>query len=242
MTGFSDFIVYVDESGDHNLIKVNPDFPVFCLSFCVVAKGRYLSKIVPSFQKFKFDFWGHDLIILHEHEIRKSKNKFNFLMESEDIRDRFFGQINALIENADMSVFAAVIQKDRLMEKYLFPDNPYHIALLFCMERLQEFLIRNDQRGKRISVVFESRGKKEDKDLEIEFRRICDNERNWGYKNPNFREFDFEPIFVPKAVNSTGLQLADLVARPVALSVIKPGQTNRAYEIIKEKLNLKIFP
>jgi len=239
---FSDFIVYVDESGDHNLINVNPDFPVFCLSFCIVTKDRYLSKIVPSFQKFKFDFWGHDLVVLHEHEIRKSKNKFSFLMESQEVRQVFFGELNSLIKNADMSVFAAVIQKGRLKKQYAYPDNPYHIALLFCMERLREFLISNSQENKRISVVFESRGKKEDNDLEIEFRRICDNERNWGYKSPNFKMFDFEPIFASKATNSTGLQLADLVARPIALSVIRPDQPNRAYEIIKEKLSLKTFP
>ncbi|HHL42793.1 MAG TPA: DUF3800 domain-containing protein [Hellea balneolensis] len=242
MRNFSDYIVYVDESGDHNLVNVNPDFPVFCLSFCVVTKERYLSKIVPAFQKFKFDFWGHDLVVLHEHEIRKSKNLFSFLMESKEVRQNFFRALNDLVEDSDISVFAAVIQKDRLKNKYAYPDNPYNIAMLFCMEKLRDFLVQNNQKNKKISVVFESRGKKEDNDLEIEFRRICDNERNWAYKNTDFKEFDFEPIFAPKAVNSTGLQLADLVARPVALSVIKPGQPNRAYEIIKEKLSLKIFP
>ena len=29
MPEFSDYIVYVDESGDHSLKSVNPEFPVF---------------------------------------------------------------------------------------------------------------------------------------------------------------------------------------------------------------------
>ena len=52
-----------------------------------------------------------------------------------------------------------------------------------------------------------------------------------------------EPRFVKKAINSTGLQLADLTARPIALDVLRPGQSNRAYEIIKRKLTArKVFP
>ena len=36
MAEFSDYIVYVDESGDHSLTSIEADFPVFSLSFCVV--------------------------------------------------------------------------------------------------------------------------------------------------------------------------------------------------------------
>jgi hypothetical protein len=40
---------------------------------------------------------------------------------------------------------------------------------------------------------------------------------------------------IPKASNSTGLQLTDLMARPVALKHLRPGQPNRAYDIIETK-------
>jgi hypothetical protein len=38
-----------------------------------------------------------------------------------------------------------------------------------------------------------------------------------------------------KKSNSEGLQIADLLARPIGLSVFKPSQPNRAYEVAKEK-------
>ena len=38
MTGFSNYIVFVDESGDHSLTSIDPQFPVFSLSFCIVRK------------------------------------------------------------------------------------------------------------------------------------------------------------------------------------------------------------
>ncbi len=39
MSDFSDFVVYVDESGDHCLTKIESDFPVFVLSFCLFRKS-----------------------------------------------------------------------------------------------------------------------------------------------------------------------------------------------------------
>lgn len=31
--GFSEFVVYVDESGDHGMVKIDPNYPVFVLAF-----------------------------------------------------------------------------------------------------------------------------------------------------------------------------------------------------------------
>ena len=35
---FSDYVVYVDESGDHSLTSINPDFPIFCFGFLCVSQ------------------------------------------------------------------------------------------------------------------------------------------------------------------------------------------------------------
>ncbi len=35
---FSNFIVYVDESGDHGMQTVDPNYPLFVLAFCVFYK------------------------------------------------------------------------------------------------------------------------------------------------------------------------------------------------------------
>lgn len=59
--------------------------------------------------------------------------------------------------------------------------------------------------------------------------------------------------FMDKKHNPTGLQLADLVAHPIARRVIKPAQPNRAYDLIERKFRrgpngqvngygLKVFP
>lgn len=42
-------------------------------------------------------------------------------------------------------------------------------------------------------------------------------------------------VMIPKSSNSAGLQLTDLMARPVALKHLRPDQANRAYDIIENK-------
>ena len=240
---YSDYIVYVDESGDHGLVSIDPEFPAFALSFCIFAKKDYTAKVVPAIQDFKFRYWGHDAVILHEHEIRKSEGHFNFLMRGQELREQFQAGLTALIADAPFKVIGAVIHKEVLVSKYEEPENPYEIALKACMESLLHYLMKLGQSGKRVHTVFECRGKKEDKTLELEFRRIVGISNQRSEKTAGFSTMEFVPIFAPKATNSTGLQLADLTARPMALQTLRPGQPNRAYDVIKTKLvEVKEFP
>jgi hypothetical protein len=111
------------------------------------------------------------------------------------------------------------------------------------MERVLTYLSSRGETGKRLHVLLEARGKIEDAQLELEFRRICANQCDWYYKAMDFQKMKFEPVFVPKASNSTGLQIADLLARPLALQYLRPTQSNKTYEILKSKeLNRKVFP
>ena len=97
-------------------------------------------------------------------------------------------------------------------------------------------LSEEKQHGRTVHVIFESRGRKEDRELELEFCRIAANDGSPGPGRQDFGLFDFQPVFVPKAANSVGLQLADLTARPIALSQLRPNQPNRAFEIVRPKM------
>ncbi len=231
---FSEFVVYADESGDHGLVAIDPQYPVFALVFCAMRKADYIAGVVPAVQRFKFGIWGHDAVVLHEHDIRKSKGPFAILLTDRALRERFYSDLNRLVGAAPMTIFAAVIDKDRLRTRYADTRNPYRIALHFCMEQLHTMLSEEEQHGRTVHVIFESRGRKEDRELELEFRRIAANDSGSGRRD--FGLFDFQPVFVPKAANSVGLQLADLTARPIALSHLRPNQPNRAFEIVRPKI------
>lgn len=225
---YSNYIVYVDESGDHGMSSVDPKFPVFVLSLCIFHKDYYSGHVVPALERFKFNHFGHDIVVLHEHEIRKEKGDFTFF-QNRLHKEQFLSDLTRIIEESNLILVSSVIDKQQLRLKPGIPPNPYHLALGFCLETLYEFLAEKKQEKFVTHVVVERRGRKEDNELELEFRRICDGANCGG----NF--LPFEIVFADKKVNSTGLQLADLVARPIGLSVLRPNQENRAFEVLKRK-------
>ena len=233
MINYSNYIVYVDESGDHSLVSIDQKFPVFALSFCIFAKADYTDCVVPATQRFKFRYWGHDAIVLHEREIRKSIGDFTFPRVERQRREQFIPDLANLINSVPFRVIGAVIRKENLVGRDVNPRNPYAIAMRYCMEELHSFLLERDQQGKLVHIVLEHRGKKENQDLKRELR-IFANE---------IGQVDFELRFAKKAANSTGLQFADLTARPMANHIIRPGQRNRAFDAIENKLlKLGSFP
>jgi hypothetical protein len=132
---FSNFVVYVDESGDHGIQKVDPNYPIFVLAFCVFYKGHYCEKVVPALQKFKFNHFGHGHVVLHEHEIRKETGNFKF--QSRHQKHVFLNQLTSIMEISNFILISCVIDKTRLCDKQELQSNPYHLALGFCLETLQ---------------------------------------------------------------------------------------------------------
>jgi hypothetical protein len=228
MTDFSDYIIYVDESGDHGLASIDPNYPVFVLAFCIFCKLDYSSKVASAVQHFKFRHFGHDMVILHEHDIRKDKGAFGFL-KTRALKEAFLNELTDMVKAAPFTLIATVIKKDVLAARYVKPDNPYHIAMGFGLERAFRFLQSKGQDDRITHVVFENRGKKEDDELELAFRRVCDGANYFS------RHLPFDVVFADKKTNSGGLQFADLVARPIGLSILRPGQTNRAFEALESK-------
>jgi hypothetical protein len=243
---FSDYIVYVDESGDHSLQSINPEYPIFVLAFCIFKISDYTDIVAPRMQRFKFQQFGHDIVILHEHELRKSEGPFRFLMNRER-REPFMSELSSIVEESPFTLIATAIRKHEFLARHAEASNPYNVAMQFGLERVQKFLKGHGQSGKETFVVFESRGKKEDVELELEFRRVCDGKNFRGERMP------LNCVIASKQTNSSGLQLADLVARPIGRKLLMPEQPNRAYDILARKFDkspkgevngwgLKVYP
>jgi hypothetical protein len=224
-----EYIFYADESGDHSLVSVDSAYPLFVLTICGFRIAEYTQRTVPSFQRFKFRYFGHDMTVLHEHEIRKQAGEFNFLTDLA-VRETFHADLTDLVEAANFNIFSCIIDK-RMFRADFFPDNPYQVALSVCLQMIFRYLQKSGKLGLNYHFVFEKRGDKEDRDLELEFRRIVDG------RNPMHVPFNgFKLRFADKRSNSTGMQLADLTARPLGLAYLRPTQPNRAFEVIQSKL------
>lgn len=242
-----DYLVFIDESGDHGLTNVQEAFPLFVLALVVVEADAYKSGVLPEINALKIKHFGHEGVILHEREIRKSEGPFRAL-NVPGARSAFLEDLSATIERLPFCAIACVIDKREFAARRPHStSSPYDVALEYGLERVA---METDRYGVAANcrVLIECRGKKEDAELELVFRRICDG------SNFRKRSLPYTPEFIPKSANVAGLQIADLIAKPIGLRVLHPHQKNRAADVAWLKLRrhpqsgdpkgygLKIFP
>jgi hypothetical protein len=237
-TRFGDYIIYVDESGDHSPAYVQPTYPVFVLAFCVFEKIAYATTICPEVQRLKFAYFGHDLVVLHERDVVRQTGPFLFLNNAAR-RTAFIRDLTRLMIAASFSVIAVAIRKPVLVDRSRqraetsnpsAPPHLYHFALQLGLWRVAAFLETKAQAGSLTHVVFERRGPAEDRMLEAEFLRVT------LPVVPPWDRLPLDIVLCPKAANTCGLQIADLVARPIGRHVLDPTQPNRAFDVVAGKL------
>lgn len=243
---FSDYLLFIDESGDHGLESIDPNYGVFVLCGVLVHKDAYIEEVTPAIQRIKMDFWGHDQVIFHERDLRKPAGAYGVLLNAE-VRERFHGRLNEALDRLPYLVICSVIKKAEYAKRYPIPRNPYDLSMSFVLERAFLHLHALGQSKVPTQVIVEARGRREDAQLVVAFDRIV------AGANACRRPIPFNLQMVPKAANSVGLQISDLIARPIGIRVLRPRQPNRAYEIIKTKLardrhgsavgwGIKLFP
>ena len=128
MDAASGYIVFVDESGDHGLRTINPQYPVFVLSCCIFEKRQYVERICPAVQRFKLRWWPHDAVILHSSQIRRQQPPFAFLTQLET-RERFMIDLADTLTEAPFRVVASSIHKCRLRDALPHVTDVYSLAL-----------------------------------------------------------------------------------------------------------------
>ncbi len=236
---FSDYIVFVDESGSPTLSPIDPNHPVFVLVFCVINKWTYCDVIQPAMKRLKFEFFGHDMVGLHSSDIRKRTGDFSWMMAPKK-RAAFLARLDEVVQNAEIDVIATVIDKRQPFTGSHHPrNNPYFMALRSCLHRLNVFLRDRNQTGRMTHIVAESRGKREDRHLLSEFTLHQTQSTELAQRfRANWRaeQLPVELLFAEKKINSAGLQLADLFGHPIGRHAINPDQRNHAFEIVRHKI------
>lgn len=242
------YYLYIDESGDHGLTCPNPDFPVFLLCGVIVAADEY-ENVRQSFNQIKHALWGNKEVIFHSRDIRKCEKEFVIFFDLEK-KKWFYDNLNDAINKHQYTVIASAIRKDIYVKRLgRLSNDVYEIALSFIIERAIFYLDDIKQPEKELEIIIERRGKKEDKKLEEHFQRLL--ARGTGYVVPQrLKEYQLKITFKSKKENINGLQLADLIAYPIARYVIEPNRANPAFEQLESKIytknrrryGLKIFP
>lgn len=241
------YCFFIDESGDHGLTKIDTEFPVFLLSGVLIKEEDY-ERIRQTINTLKHSIWGNKEVIFHSRDIRKCEKEFQKLFDLE-IKKYFYEELNKIIANSPYSIIASAIQKDKFIEQFgKLQDDVYEVALSFVIEQGVMALNRIESEAS-LSIIIEKRGKKEDKRLDDHFQRIVGKgtgrltAEEVNKCNPTF-------TFKNKRENINGLQLADLVAYPIARYVIEPNRANPAFEVLEPKIyrtnggldGLRIYP
>lgn len=246
----TDYRLFMDECGDHNLLNIDNNFPAFCLTCCIFEKDYYHSVVRPMVTSFKETYCERTDVILHSREIRKQENAFSFLHDDPESRHQFYEGLNSLIEALDFFILSVVILKNEHVSTYnSSAQNPYNLALKFIMERFCIFANRNG--GCSGYITAEARGYTDDKKLLEEFKILRDYGTIYQRDLSNITEMSIQK----KNNNIAGLQIADLVAYPIARKILKPLKPNSSFDIIRPKIQcnpkhsntilgygLKVFP
>lgn len=82
-------ILFLDESGDHNLSIIDQQYPLFVLGGVIVDKGYAEEEMTEAVQSFKRRLFGRDDLVLHTADITRNRNGFERMKEPA-FRARFY--------------------------------------------------------------------------------------------------------------------------------------------------------
>jgi len=222
----SNYLIFVDESGDHYLNNYPKEFPIFVLAFVIISKDEYCDHLLPKFSRLKLKYFPDVSTIFHEREIRKAEKRFSFLTNA-DIRKSFQMDLSTLMTDIDYKIVAVTINKEKTDKKNILTENLYELGVKYGLAKIEDCL-KDMNDFNYTTVTFESRA------YSIESYRQEDDKLYKYFKETANENFGIE-IHI-KSAGGLGLQFADLIARPIGIHVLRPEQHNRAWEIIKGKI------
>lgn len=224
--------VYIDECGAHDL-GAPMDFPVFVLA-AVILPDENRANVEAEWEGWKARALGAHDYPVHEPDVRRRKGRWG--------NQAAFDGLNEALAQLDFTAVVCVVHRSNYLADHgpgpldeSLPSHVYLMTLDFIFERLA-LALDTQFGGARARVVAESRGPKEDALLQYEFARL--HLDGTSYIPDSWFRQQFHPgiDFQGKETNCTGLQLADLVARPCGAKVIDPTSTPDRWEAIKSKL------
>ena len=224
-------IMFLDESGDHNLSIIDPQYPLFVLGGVIVDKDYAEGEMTEKLNRFKRDILGDESLVLHTADIVRNRNGFE-RMKDTAFREHFLKELNALMRELRYLVIACVIRKEKHLAQYgVAALDPYLLSLdvlveRFCME------IGNVSGGGMI--VAEKRNPTLDHQLEIDWLNL----KIQGTRFMQANQIERRILGLNQRAKSeclAGLQLADLVVSPIGRHTLnKPDRED--FKIVESKL------
>jgi len=223
-------VMYLDESGDHSLDKIDPSYPMFVLGGVIVDRAYVRNTVMPRMKHIKEQFFDRDDIILHTADIIRAKNGFECLKDT-GVRKEFYTALNAMMRDLEFTVIACAIRKDEHLSRYgANAIDPYMYSLEVLVERFCRVLEGKEDGG---IIYAEKRGPELDRMLELSWMSLQTTGTTYA-KAKRINECIVDLTLRDKQLNVAGLQLADLVVSPIRRAIMGK-QPQEDWTIVESK-------
>lgn len=228
-------VLYLDESGDHDLVTITPGASVFVLGGVILDRTYARTVLEPRVRDFKTEWFGTHDIVFHTMDITRATKGFERLRTDPGFRIAFLEALSALLANLDYKVLACVIHKDQHVAKYgKRALDPYDLGLGILVERFCAEIGDTVDGG---IIYAEKRRPDLDHSLDVAWERL--RAHGTGHLTAQRgSQVDKRIIGLnlkAKSVNIAGLQLADLVISPIRRHHLGL-RTHDNWDIVRDKL------
>jgi len=128
-------VLFLDESGDHNLSVIDPQYPMFVLGGVIMEVDYAKGPLTDALNDFKRRMLGRTDLVLHTADIVRNRNGFE-RMKDPVYRAEFLEGLNELMRRAEYRVVACAIHKSAHLSRYgLAAVDPYMLSLDILVER-----------------------------------------------------------------------------------------------------------
>ena len=220
-------VMFLDESGDHNMTRIDPRYPVFVLGGVIMDADYSAGPLREEVDDFKREVFERTDITLHTADIARNRNGFEPLQDAV-FRVRFYNRLNSMMRNLEYSVVACSIRKEafRALHGVFAPDLYLHAFSILA----EVFSSDLDKTGSSGIIISEGRDSVLNRRLEAEW---------FALKSSSAAEAKMERVnsltILGKNDNVAGLEIADLVVSPVGRKVIGRADHDD-WRIVEEKL------
>lgn len=268
----NDYIMFIDENNSVNSInivkkkilnneEINPNENIFTVTGCIFSHDNY-HQTATKIKEIKNKYWDEGKyfnekkqkklpVCLHSEDIRGRKKAFHPTVLNEQQYNDFIIDLDNTLKKCEYKVISININlKEYLLNPHNVETNVYKVAFNFIIERF----IYNMGSFNKGTIIFEARGKKEDK-LLLEHINIIINHKGTEFISSEELSKKINGVYFNKKISPrgyayTGLEIADLSSYPIH-RYIKFGTIGKDLETIKLKIvgypshmgkGLKIYP
>ena len=219
--------MFIDESGDRGLRAPGSGTNALAVAACLFTQRDYVELVDPTLRGLKREFFGRDDFALHEIDIRKRKGMFTSL-GGDQRRFEFEAKIREVIRLLPFRLIAVVVDKRSLYGAPSSGLDIYELSFRAGFRLLDRFLSAT-RSIVRVDLIAETRGGYEDARLTETFQRFE------AWPGLMRETVSYELHFAGKQDVVAGLEIADLVANPIARHVLGFPQPLVTFDQIRDK-------